>query len=73
MSMNNRADLRTLPIDPQVKAVRGIGHAVTFQQAQIVVGQQEVISVDLVQSEAEAHSPIGAGPVAAGSKLSGKG
>ena len=73
MSVNDRANLRTLPIDPQVKAVRRVGHALTFQHTQIVVDQQEVVSADLVQSEAEAHGPIGAGPVAAGCELSSKG
>ena len=52
-------------IDPQVKARRGIGHAVALDGMEVVVHQQQVARRDFVQPVAEARRPEGARPLRA--------
>ena len=61
-----------MSVNPQVKAVRRIHHAVASEQVEIVVDQHEIAGARLVEAEAEAQHPIGAGPLAACCDLAGE-
>src|SRR5436305_280499 len=65
MGVHDDIHLGPMSIDPQVKAVRWIHHAVAREQVEIVVDQHEIAGARLVEAEAKAQHPIGSGPLAA--------
>ena len=70
--MTERTSAR-VAVDPQVKAVGRIGHALAFQHVQIVVHQQEVAGAHLVEAKPETRGPHGALGGPAGGDLPGQG
>src|SRR3954453_24064307 len=72
MGVHDGIHLGTMSIDPQVKAVRWIHHAVASKQVEIVVDKHEIAGARLVEAEAKAQHPIGAGPLATRCDLAGE-
>jgi hypothetical protein len=72
MRVDDRRHVRAMAANPQMKAVRGVHHAVAFEEIEVVVHKHNVAGARLVEAEAEAQHPVGARPVAARGNLAGE-
>src|SRR6476469_1656807 len=70
MGVDDAVHVSAVPVDPEMKAVRGIGHSLALDDVQIVVDQDDVVRRRLVEAETETQHVIGAGRLAARSDLS---
>src|SRR5262245_37506188 len=65
MGVHDSIHVGSMTVNPKVKAVRRIYHAVAGKQVEIVVDQHEIAGARLIEAEAKAQHPIGAGLLAA--------
>src|SRR5439155_12057778 len=72
MGVHDGIHVGSMTVNPKVKAVRRIYHPVAGEQVEIVVDQYEIAGTRLVEAEAKAQHPIGAGPLAARCDLAGE-